>query len=72
MNFQSKSKIIKVKGVLTMERLKKFLRDEHGSNAIEYALIAILIALVIVAGATAVGTTLDGTFSTAATSLGGT
>lgn len=55
-----------------MEGLKKFFRDEDGSNAIEYALIAILIALVIVAGATAVGTALDGTFNTAATSLTGT
>ena len=55
-----------------MEKLKKFLKDENGSNAIEYGLIAVLIALAIIAGATAVGTALDGTFSTAATTLGGT
>lgn len=57
---------------MQMEKLKEFLKDENGSNAIEYGLIAVLIALAIIAGATAVGTALDGTFNTAATTLGGT
>lgn len=55
-----------------MKKLKRFLRDEDGSNAIEYGLIAVLIALAIIAGATAVGVALDGTFNTAATTLSGT
>jgi pilus assembly protein Flp/PilA len=55
-----------------MEGLNKFFRDEDGSNAIEYALIAILIALAIIVGATAVGTQLDATFQSAAGSLAGT
>jgi pilus assembly protein Flp/PilA len=55
-----------------MKKLKRFLRDEDGSNAIEYGLIAVLIALAIIVGATAVGTQLDATFQTAAGTLAGT
>jgi pilus assembly protein Flp/PilA len=40
----------------------KFLKDEAGATAIEYGLIAALIALAIVAGATALGTALDEQF----------
>jgi pilus assembly protein Flp/PilA len=35
-----------------------FLRDEEGSNAIEYALLAALIAIVMITAATAVGASL--------------
>lgn len=38
---------------------RRFLRDEEGVTAIEYGLIAALIAVVIIAGAAAVGTNLD-------------
>jgi pilus assembly protein Flp/PilA len=41
-----------------MRILKSFLRDESGATAIEYALIASLIALVIVASVTTIGTKL--------------
>jgi pilus assembly protein Flp/PilA len=41
-----------------------FLRDEGGATAIEYALIASLIAVVIITGVTAVGTGLSSTFNT--------
>ena len=54
-----------------MEKLKRFLKEEDGSNAIEYGLIAVLIALAIIAGATAVGTQLDATFQSASGSLAG-
>ena len=40
-----------------------FLRDETGATAIEYALIAGGIALVIVAAVNAVGTTLSDKFT---------
>jgi len=40
-----------------------FLRDENGATAIEYALIAGGIALVIVAAVNAVGTTLSDKFT---------
>jgi pilus assembly protein Flp/PilA len=41
-----------------------FLRDESGATAIEYALVASLISIAIIVGATAIGGTLSGTFTT--------
>lgn len=38
-----------------MYLLKKFLKSETGATAIEYALIATLISVAIIGGATAVG-----------------
>ncbi|NDC58302.1 MAG: Flp family type IVb pilin, partial [Alphaproteobacteria bacterium] len=35
--------------------MKKFRKDENGATAIEYALIAGLIGVVIIAGATTLG-----------------
>lgn len=53
-----------------MRRLwTKFISDESGATAIEYALIAMGISIVIVAGVNGVGTNLSGTFSTVSTSL---
>jgi pilus assembly protein Flp/PilA len=49
----------------------RFLKDESGATAIEYGLIAALIALAIMAGATQIGTQLDATFSTIGTTLKG-
>jgi len=43
--------------------LNQFLRDESGATAIEYGLIAALIAVVIITGITAVGTSLSTTFT---------
>ena len=39
------------------------LRDTRGATAIEYGLIAALIAVVIITGVTAVGTSLSTTFT---------
>lgn len=47
----------------------KFLKDEDGVTAIEYGLIAALIAVVIIVGATAVGTELNGLFNRVADEL---
>jgi pilus assembly protein Flp/PilA len=44
-----------INGVENMERLKKFLRDEHGASMPEYALLVALIAIVVIAGATILG-----------------
>jgi pilus assembly protein Flp/PilA len=52
-----------------MHRLKLFAADESGATAIEYGLIAALIAVAIIAGATTLGTTISGKFSTIATTL---
>ena len=49
--------------------LKRLGRDETGATAIEYGLIAALIAVAIITGATAVGTNLSGTFNTVAGKL---
>jgi pilus assembly protein Flp/PilA len=43
--------------------IKRFVRDETGVTAIEYALIAAFIAIVIVGAVTAIGSTLTATFT---------
>lgn len=40
----------------------RFLKDESGATAIEYGLIAALIAVVLVTAVTAVGTKLNAAF----------
>ena len=47
-----------------MNLISRFVRDESGATAIEYGLIAALIAVVIITGVQAVGTGLSSTFST--------
>ena len=47
----------------------KFLRDESGATAIEYGLIASLIAVVIIGAAGALGTKLKGTLNHIANNL---
>jgi pilus assembly protein Flp/PilA len=47
----------------TMSKYLRFFRNESGATAIEYGLIAALIGLAIVAGATAVGNSLNGFFT---------
>lgn len=46
-----------------MELINNFIRDEDGVTAIEYGLIAALIAVVIISGVTLVGTNLDALFT---------
>jgi len=46
-----------------------FYKDESGATAIEYGLIAALIAVVIITGVTAVGTNLSATFTSLSTTL---
>lgn len=50
--------------------ITKFIRDENGATAIEYGLIAALIAVVIIAALTALGTSISAKFNTIATSVG--
>jgi pilus assembly protein Flp/PilA len=49
----------------------RFVRDESGATAIEYGLIAALIAVVIIGAVTAIGTGLTGTFGQVSAKLGG-
>jgi pilus assembly protein Flp/PilA len=46
-----------------MKRLMRFFKDEEGVTAIEYGLIAALIAVVIIVAVALVGTGLSTTFS---------
>ncbi len=48
---------------------RKFISNEDGATAIEYGLIAALIAVVIITGLTSVGTNLNADFTSIATSL---
>lgn len=47
----------------------RFLKDESGATAIEYGLIAALISVALIAGATALGTQIGTTFNTLNTKL---
>lgn len=53
-------------------KLGKLLRDETGASAIEYGLIAGLVAAVIILAVTGIGGSLGDTFTSICTSLGGT
>lgn len=48
----------------------RFLRDESGATAIEYGLIAALIALVIIGAVTTLGTNLSSKFQGISTGIG--
>ena len=52
-----------------MSKLLTCLRDEEGATAIEYGLIAALIAVAIIATLLLLGPKLDGTFQTIVNSL---
>lgn len=49
----------------------KFIRDEQGATAIEYGLIAALIAVVIIGALTLLGTSISAKFNTIATNVSG-
>ena len=49
--------------------VSRFVSDESGVTAIEYGLIAALIAVIIIGAVTTVGSNLKTTFSTVAGSL---
>ena len=49
--------------------VSRFVKDESGATAIEYGLIAALIAVAIIAAVTSVGTSLQATFTTVSGSL---
>lgn len=52
-----------------MRKIMKLLTDDSGATAIEYGLIAALIAVAIITAITAVGTNLTKTFNTVANEL---
>jgi pilus assembly protein Flp/PilA len=52
-----------------LKKFASFLRNEEGASAIEYGLLVGLIALAIVAGATALGSQISVMFNSAAAQL---
>ncbi len=52
-----------------MTMFKRFMSDRRGATAIEYALIASLISVALIGGATVIGTDLTGTFTSVTAGL---
>lgn len=52
-----------------MQNFTRFLKDESGATAIEYGLIAALIAVAIIGAVSTVGSNASDTFGDVATSL---
>ena len=52
-----------------MSMIKRFLKDDSGATAIEYGLIAALIAVVCIAVFTAIGTKLNVKFTAVSNAL---
>ncbi|WP_428427068.1 Flp family type IVb pilin [Pararhizobium sp.] len=47
----------------------RFMKDESGATAIEYGLIAALISVALITGATALGTKINGQFTALSTKM---
>ena len=56
-------------GVFKMGKLKRFFKEEEGVTSIEYALIAMLIAMGIIGAVTLIGTSLQNSFNAVDTAL---
>ena len=50
-------------------QIERFVKDESGATAIEYGLIAALIAVGIIAAARGLGSQIGGTFNTLTTTM---
>jgi len=55
-----------------LKSVRCFLREEEGANGVEYALLAGLIAIVFVVGASALGTSINTFLQTVANCVGDT
>jgi pilus assembly protein Flp/PilA len=53
-----------------MEKMIRFFKDEEGATAVEYGLIAALIAVVIIGAVTALGTNIRDAFQSVANAVG--
>ena len=52
-----------------MQFIRNIFKDDKGATAIEYGLIAALIAVVVITAVTTIGTNLKGTFNNVANSV---
>jgi len=50
---------------------RRFVREDHGQDLVEYAMLLALIALVVVGGVTAFGTAISGWYTSLAGNLPG-
>ena len=57
-------------GEMKMKNIMRFLKDKSGATAIEYGLIAALIAVAVISGVTALGGNAEKTFQNVATEIG--
>ncbi len=55
--------------MLIMKRVQRFLKSVDGATAVEYGLLAALIATVIITAVTTIGTEVNETFSTIGNTL---
>ena len=53
-----------------LKSIQNFLRDEEGASAVEYGLLAALIAAAIIAAVALLGTNISNTFNKIASSIG--
>ena len=65
---RSLNRFCKRKTIMT-KFITRFAQDESGATAIEYGLIAALIAVVIIGAITTLGTRITGTFTKVATAM---
>ena len=54
-----------------MQFIRKIIRDNKGATAIEYGLIAALIAVAAITAMSGLGTSLNSTFTNISTAMGG-
>lgn len=54
-----------------MQKIRAFLKNNKGATAIEYGLIAALIAVAAIAAMTSLGQNLNNTFTEVSTAMGG-
>lgn len=54
-----------------MQKFARLFKNESGATAIEYGLIAALIAVAIIGGVTALGNNAEATFNTVADEMAG-
>jgi len=54
---------------MMLNLVTRFARNESGANALEYALVMILVAFVIVTGAALLGTNLNNLFDSTGTKI---
>jgi pilus assembly protein Flp/PilA len=58
-----------MEGSLVKNLIRQFYEDQSGATAIEYGLIASLIAVAIIVGAKALGSQINNTFNTVSNTM---